>query len=103
MGFTEQAALAQDETFRAKVRIALMTAVISVMGEAEGAFSSTEYGKRQTLAFDVLKAAGGGILLEAFSWGVAANPAVTASSTDSDIQFTVNSLIDDMAGVRGTD
>ena len=31
--------------------------------------------------------------------GVAANPAITTESTDSDIQFTVNSLINDYAGV----
>lgn len=103
MAFADQAALADDDAFRARVRVALMTAAVDVSGESVGGMSATKYAKRQILAYEVLKSAAGGPHLEAFTWGVAANPAVTSGSNDGDIQFTVNSLIDDMAGVRGGD
>jgi hypothetical protein len=103
MAFTDQAALADDETFRTRVRVALATAAVQVMGEATDGHTDAQYGKRQELAFDVLRAAAEGPLLEAFVWAVVANPAVTNASTDSDIQFTVNASWGDLAGVRITD
>ena len=100
MGYTEQAALAADQTFRDRVRVALATAAVQVMGEAKETYSDVQYGKRQGLAFDVLRTAASGVLLEAFIWAVVANAAITGASTDQDIQFTVNSTWDDLSGVR---
>ncbi len=101
MSFADQAALAVDEPFRDRVRVALATAAVAVMGEDPAPYDSDHYGRRQALAYQVLSSAAGGMWLEAFTWGVVANPAVTAASNDGDIQFTVNSLWDDMSGVRG--
>ncbi|WP_242890291.1 hypothetical protein [Actinomadura litoris] len=103
MAFTDQAALADDATFRAKVRVALATAAVQVMGEDKGQMSDTQFGKRQALAYDVLRAAASGMLLEAFVWAVVANAAITGASTDSDLQFTVNSVWGDLSGVRIND
>lgn len=101
MAFTDQATLAKDTGFQDRVRVAIVTAATNVLGEAKGEKSDQVYGKRQYLAYQILTNSGGHT--ERFSWAVAANPAVTAASNDGDIQFTVDSLIDDMAGVTGTD
>jgi hypothetical protein len=103
LAYTDQATLASDSTFRSRVRVALATAAVQVMGEDAASYSDTEYGKRQGLAYQVLQAAAGGMWLEAFVWAVVANAAVTGASQDSDIQFTVNASWDDLAGVRITD
>ena len=100
MAFTDQATLADDTTFRSKVRVALATAAVQVMGEAKASYSDVEYGKRQALAYEVLRAAASGIYLEMFVWAVVQNAAITGASTDQDIQFTVNSVWDDLSGVR---
>lgn len=76
MGYIEQAALAQDETFLNQIRIATMSAAVAVQGEDQGAMSSDKFGKRQALSFGVLD---GGVddYLWRFSYAVAQNPAVT--------------------------
>lgn len=103
MAYTDQATLAADETFRGRVRVALASAAVAIAGEAQDSRSDTEYGKRQGLAYDVIRAAFAGSWLEAFVWGVVQNTSVTGASSDNDIQFTVNSVWDDFAGVRVTD
>ena len=99
--YTAAATLATDTTFRDRVRMAIMTAGIQVMGETKNT-SDTVFGKRQGLAYAILSS-GGLSHLEPFCWAVAANVAIEANSNDSDIQFTVNSLWADMAGVRIND
>lgn len=100
MAYTDQAALANDVTFRDRVRVAIVTAAIAVMGETQTG-TDQQYGKRQALAYAMLTNSGG--YLERFAWGVVANAAITGASNDGDIQFTVDSLIDDMAGVTQQD
>ena len=39
--------------------------------------------------------------IDKFTLAVASNAAIVTGSTDGDIQFTVNSIWDDMAGVTG--
>jgi hypothetical protein len=103
VAYTDQATLAKDATFRDKVRVAVMTAAIAIAGEVIGGHDTTQYGKRQQLAALVLLTGGGGNWLEVFSWAITQNAAITSSSTDSDIQFTCNSVWDDIAGVTGLD
>lgn len=103
MAYTDQASLADDPTFRSTVRVALATAAIQVMGEDKASYSDAQYGKRQALAYEVLRAASSGVYLEMFVWAVVQNAAITGASTDQDIQFTVNSVWDDLAGVRIND
>jgi hypothetical protein len=101
--YTDQATLAADQTFRDRVRVALATAATQVMGEAQNAYSDEHWGKRQGLAYEVLRAAASGMWLEAFVWGTVANAGITAQSTDDNIQFQVNAVWDDLAGVRIND
>lgn len=103
MAYSDQAALAANQTFRDQVRVALATAAIQVMGEDQAAYSDTKFGKRQALAYEVIRAAFDGAWLEAFVWAVAQNGAITSTSLDSDIQFQVNAVWDDLSGVRITD
>lgn len=103
MAYTDQATLADDPTFRSKVRVALATAAVQVMGEDKAAYSDTHFGKRQSLAYDVLRSAASGMYLEAFVWATVANVAISSASSDSDIQFTINAAWDDLAGVRIND
>lgn len=101
MSFTDQATLAADTSFQLKVRVAVVTAAKDVMGEDKGSMSDTVFGKRQQFAFQVINSSLG--YLDRFVWAVVANPVITNASSDSDIQFTVNSLWDDLAGVTSTD
>ena len=106
MAFVDQITLAKDEAFRSRVRMAVMTAAVLVAGEAQNAMSTTAYLKRQGLATKVLAAAGygeHGEILDMFAWSVAQNSAISSGSTDSDIQFTVNSVWSDCAGVTVLD
>jgi len=52
----DQAALALDLNFQARVRLALVAAATAVAGEAVGTFGPEHYNKRQRLAYAVLNA-----------------------------------------------
>lgn len=96
-----QAALAVDTAFQGKIRICMVVAAKDIMGEAKGEMSDTKYGKRQQLAYEIASS-GGNKYLDAFCWGAASNGGMDAE-IDGDVQFTVNSMFDDIAGVRGNE
>lgn len=100
MTYATQATLAADAAFQARVRVAIVTAAVDVMGEAK-TMDDTVFNKRQSFAFQVISDSAG--YLERFVWAVVANVAISSGSTDSDIQFTVNSIWDDLSGVIITD
>lgn len=101
MTYLDQAELAADANFQLRVRVAVVTAAKDVMGEAKDSTTDAVFGKRQQFAYQVINNSAG--YLERFVWGVVANVAITTLSSDSDIQFTVNSLWSDMSGVTSTD
>lgn len=101
MTYLDQAALAANPDFQLRVKVAIATAATQVAGEAQGQLSAAVYAKRQTLAFDVLRDSPRWV--ERWAWAIVSNPAITGASTDSDIQFTVNSMWNDLAGVTGLD
>jgi len=104
MAFADQALLAEDTTYRNKVRQAVIYAAMDIQGEAQGATSDEVFGKRQSLASRVIQS-GGGEHVEAFAWLVSVfnGGIIQANSIDSDFQFAVNSLFNDVAGIRSTD
>jgi hypothetical protein len=102
MAFVDQAALASDTSFLARVRVAVVTAATQIMGEDKAAADDVVFAKRQALAGDALTTAGLSVL-QAFAWAVVANPSIVTGSTDSDIQFTINAVWNDIARVRSTD
>jgi hypothetical protein len=93
MTFLTQVALAADSVFISRTAQAAVAA-INVMAES---FATVGHVKRTAMAVQVLQSPSswGGI----FAIGVANNPAISAGSLDSDIQFTVNSLWDAYSGV----
>lgn len=101
MAYADQYDLAQDTIFRKRIHIAMATAAINVAGEPQAEMSDAAYSKRQALATQALRTPGA--FVEVFALAVAQNPAITGASLDSDIQFTVNSVWNDMAGVTGLD
>lgn len=174
---SDEAALAADTNFQARIKLSVVAAATAVAGEAVGGMSTTHYNKRQALAYTALNnpdtqvtrfaygvatnatVAGGYGAPIAISSSTAANPAVVTTAAahglttgdcvviaghatntalnggwtatvltsttfsipvlgtaaggatgtvrhhppDSDVDFTVNSLWDDMSGVTALD
>lgn len=94
MSYADLADLAQHPGFRARVRIAMITAGIAVGAETD---DGSEYARLR-------RAHSVNLLLDQdnygnrYAWAVASNPAISYTSSDSDIQFTVNSIFSAMAG-----
>lgn len=101
MAFTDQLALASDQTFRDRVTVAMVTAALNVQGEAETPDHDSFYTKRSALAVGALTSPT--LYADRFVWACVVNPAITADATDGDIQFTVNSVFSDLAGVRASE
>jgi hypothetical protein len=97
MAYIDQYALGEDATFQHRVQVGVLTAAVQVQGEAKDGMSDTAYVKRQNLARRVIS--GTDQYTRAFARMVATNSAITTGSSDSDIQFTVNSMWSDVAGV----
>ena len=94
MTFEEGYALANDPVFQQRVTVALVHSAVDVMAEASNTVGHTA---RMDYAGKVLatpEVEGMNMAL-----GVVTNPAITASSTDNDIQFTINSLWNAYSGV----
>ena len=87
MAFVNQIELSQDETFRKRVEVAAVKIAQAVQAEA---VNSPSHEIRARLAHAVLHNSRDYALRLAL--GVAVNPAISASSTDSDIEFTVSSI-----------
>lgn len=96
MALADQAQLARFPVFRDRVLLAAVQAARDVAAEAPGDDPRRD-DLRGTLAINVLNDPEG--YVDRFAWAVAANVAITFESTDSDIQFTVNSTWDSIAGV----
>lgn len=99
MALIDQANLAQDATFVARVQMAIVQAALQIVGEDPGDDAGLSY-RRQSLGVSVLQRPSD--LADRFAWAVAANPVITASSTDNDIQYTITTVWNDIAGVTST-
>ncbi len=93
MTLETQFALAQDQTFVQRVTVAMMQAAIAIANESAAA---PNHALRARHAARVLNEPEH--FAPGFALGVVSNAAITAESTDSDIQFTVNSNWDAFAG-----
>lgn len=93
MAFADQATLAADATFIARVRIALLTASIAVMAEDN---TAPHWQARKRYALACLQDPVGQAALMA--QGVVTNGEIDDESSDGDIEYTVNSLFDAYAG-----
>lgn len=86
--------LAGYPDFVSRCEAAMVYAAVAIGNETD---TGTEYERlRRALATNVLQ--GRLRFVDAFAWAVAANPSVTLAATDGDIQFSVNSVWDAIAG-----
>jgi hypothetical protein len=92
----EQAQLARHAGFRDRVLICAVQAAVNVAAEAPSGDQRKD-SLRATLATNVMNDPLGHV--DRFAWATAQNAAITYESADGDLQWTVNSLWDGMAGV----
>lgn len=85
MSFQETYELTQNQELRLKVKMAAIKAANAVLGAPERA---EEY----PFCYLVIKEPQSEYWLNQLVFGVVINPAITAESTDSDVEFTVNSI-----------
>lgn len=93
---------ALDPDFQKRVASLVVKAAANVAGEAQGGMSLVKFTKRANLATLILGSQPGDYV---FRWalGVTREGVVTPASSDGDIEFTINSLWDDFAGVTDND
>jgi hypothetical protein len=94
MSLSDMTDLATHPAFIRRVTGAMLKAAVNVGSEL---YDGTQYKiMRRALVTKALEDSP--LWGERFSYAVASNPAITFASTDSDIEFTVNSVWDAMAG-----
>jgi hypothetical protein len=101
MSLATAAALAVDPDFVARVQVAVVKAARDIIGEAfggEGQPTEAQHERRYEWAFRVLH--NPRHHAELMAWGVAAGGVIVADSIDGDIEWTVNGLTNDYAGVE---
>ncbi len=94
MSFLSQSNLIKDADFVARVTHAAIKSAVAVQAEAANTVGHT---KRTDFALQVLHSSQ--VYGPLMAQGVVTNVAITAASTDNDIEFTVNSLWNAFAGV----
>lgn len=99
MDFLGQIELAESGEFQARVRQAVVTAAVQILADrpANTPQAIALHGKRAALAHSTL--IDPLAKQRAWAYAVAANVAISPASNDGDIQWTVNSMWDAMAGV----
>lgn len=105
MAYLDSANLAEDANFLQVVYVAMITAALDVVTEDPNTASHTE---RVAFATSILRQPNS--FINSFAFAVVCNPAVpatfnqqkgryTTTASDSDIQFTVNSDFNSLAGI----
>lgn len=94
-GLNAIAGLARDESFRQRVKAAMAVTARDVGSEA-GAIHVTYHELRRSAAKYMMLDIDDE-MLTAFCWLTASNPVITRSSSDDDIQFTVNAVFPTIA------
>ena len=99
MAYTDQFDLTQNVDFVKKVRVAMCTAATQIVGEAQTTMPFHEWRLRHRLGVAVLNNPDD--YVQRFLDAVVTNAAIVTGSIDSDIQFQVNAVFGDVAGVGG--
>lgn len=84
--------------FKRKVAAAMISAAVAIGNEAVSSPPTETQRKRHALSANVLRDPAQ--WADNFAWAVASNVAITYTSNDGDIQFTVNSVWNAVAGVE---
>ena len=97
MAYVDQYALSEDAVFQQRVKVAMVTAALQIVGEAQGEMHGRNHKRRHDLGVRILNDPDA--LVAQFSLAAATNAAISAGSLDSDIQFQINAQFGDFAGV----
>ena len=97
MAFTDQFTLSQDAVFQGRVKIAMAKAAVDIVGESQESKTTQTHRKRHQLGVAVLNDPD--TYLDRFVLAVVTNAVITGASNDGDVEFTVASVFDDIAGV----
>ena len=87
--------------FGAKVKNALLKAAIDAVGEGTGTYSQAAVDKRHSFGVSVINSPDS--YATTLKYAIASNVAIHEFSADGDIEFTVNSMFNDFAGVKAGD
>lgn len=90
MTYTERAELAQDNDFRSKIQVAAIMSASTLMDDETKPFIVRKYASH--ISNNI-----GGSWLNTMVYQVLANPAIEATATDADIQFTINTAFEKLA------
>jgi hypothetical protein len=106
MAFTDQYALARpgdatSTTFQKQVHIAMCTAATLIVGEDKSTMTNADWQKRHRYGVAILNDPDS--YIQRFLDAVVTNAALGATPSDNDVQFTVNSVFGDLAGVGQAD
>lgn len=85
MSFLEQHELANNQDLRIKVKMAVIKAANSVLGDPS---RESEF----KFCYLIIREPDNNYWLNQIMYSVIANPVITTESTDQDIEFTVNSV-----------
>lgn len=91
--YTSQAALANDTTFQARVKIAAFSAAIAISNEA-----TTVPNHAKRIAFAQVFTTASDSYIPKLAFGVAADATITAGSSDAALQTRLNAIWDTFAG-----
>ena len=110
MAFQDSYDLTSNSVFQVKVHMAVLKSALAVVGEAAGTMGAGQLSKRHDLGAAVL--IGGTVngvahtpadIQERFRWAVAGLDTITGASSDSDVEWAVNSIWDDLAAVKASE
>ena len=96
MAFADSYALATTESFENRILVGVAKAMLDVSSEIPSGDAEKDE-KRRVLSKEVLNNLRDYVF--EFSVAVTTNPVININSSDNDIQFTINSVIDAFAGV----
>jgi len=105
MAYSDDYATATDAPFRNRVLMSISKTAASVAGETPTAKNRVEQ-KRHSLTVDVFSALYAGdsaLLIDRFIYTAVPVSSLTTSSTDTNIDNSISSIWNDVAGVSGAD
>ena len=101
MAFVDSYALANNSTFKEKVIVAMVKVAVQIVGEAVTVGDEIKHEKRHRLGVKILNDPS--LMLMPFAYAIVSGGILVTGSSDADIEFTVTSVFDDIAGVLITD
>lgn len=97
----ENYSLVQSDTFNLRTEMLLIKSCNAIVGEDTTTYSLAIVNKRHSLAMNVYSDIAKYRMR--FVRAIAAQGTLTESSSDNDIEFTINSVFNDLAGVKFDD